>query len=74
MKWVGRVLLDLIGNPCMQGQTSVRNDCALNNYMGRSVRFHRQNLMMNGSMEVLWLDLYWVGMNLQSGPRSTADL
>jgi hypothetical protein len=58
----------------MQWKTSVRDDCAQNSCMGRSERFDRRNLMMNGSMEAPWLDLYWVGMNLQSGPRSTADL
>jgi hypothetical protein len=74
MKCIGRVWLDLLWNICMQCQTSVRNDCAQNGWMDRSAIFHRQNLMIDGSMEAPWLDLYWVGMNLQSGHRSTADL
>jgi hypothetical protein len=74
MKWVGRVWSDLLWNTCMQRQTSVWNDCAQNGWMDRSARFHRQNLIINGSMEAPWLDLYWVGMNLQSGHMSTADL
>jgi hypothetical protein len=61
-------------NICMQRQMSVRNDCALNSWMNRSARFHRRNLMIDGSMEAPWLDLYWVGTNLQSGHRSIADL
>jgi hypothetical protein len=65
---------DLPWNICMQRQMSVQNDCALNSWMNRSARFHRRNLMIDGSMEAPWLDLYWVGMNLQSGHRSTADL
>jgi hypothetical protein len=69
MKWVERVWPDLPWNICMQRQTSVRNDCAQNGWMDGSARFHRWNLMINGSMEATWLDLYWVGMNLQSGHR-----
>jgi hypothetical protein len=46
----------------------------LNGWMDRSARFHRRNLMIDGSMEAPWLDLYWVGTNLQSGHRSIADL
>jgi hypothetical protein len=42
--------------------------------MGRSARFHRRNLMKTVSLEAPWLALHWVGMDLQSGPRSTADL
>jgi hypothetical protein len=58
MKWVGRVWPDLIGNTCMQRQTSVRNDGAQNGWIDQSARFHRRNLMMNGSMGVPWMDLY----------------
>jgi hypothetical protein len=74
MKWVRRVWLNLLGNTCMQRQTSVWDDCAQNGWMDRYARFHHRNLMIYGSMEAPWLDLYWVGMNLQSGHRSTADL
>jgi hypothetical protein len=74
MKWVGRVWPDLLWNTYMQRQTSIQNDCAQNNWMDRSARFHHRNLMINGSMEAPWLDLCWVGMNLQSGHRSIADL
>jgi hypothetical protein len=74
VKWVGRIWPDLMKNPCMQSQMPIRNACALNNCMGRSARFHRRNLMKTGSMEAPWLALHWVGMDLQSGPRSTADL
>jgi hypothetical protein len=74
VKWVGRIWPDLMKNPCMQSQMPIRNACALNNCMGRSARFHRRNLMKTGSMEAPWLALHWVGMDLQSRPRSTADL
>ena len=69
-----RVWPDLLWNICMQRPMSVRNDCTQNGWMDRSTRFHRRNMMINGSMEAPWLDLYWVGMNLQLGHRSTADL
>jgi hypothetical protein len=59
---------------CMQRQMSVWNNCALNGWMNRSARFHRRNLMIDGSIEAPWLDLYWVGTKLQSGHRSIADL
>jgi hypothetical protein len=74
VKWVGRIWPDLMKNPCMQSQMPIRNACALNSCMGRSARFHRRNLMKTCSMEAPWLALHWVGMDLQSGPRSTADL
>jgi hypothetical protein len=74
MKWVGRVWPDLLWNICMQRQTFVRNDCAQNGWMDRSAIFHRRILMIDGSMEAPWLDLYWVEMNLQSGHRFIADL
>jgi hypothetical protein len=59
---------------CMQRQMSVRNNCALNGWMNQSATFHRQNLMIDGSIEAPWLDLKWVGMKLQSGHRSLAAL
>jgi hypothetical protein len=31
-----------------------------------TARFHRQNLMITGSMEAPWLDLNWIGRKLQS--------
>jgi hypothetical protein len=74
MKWVGRVCPDLLWNTYMQRQMSVWGNCALNGWMDRSTRFHHQNLVVDGSMEAPWLDLYWVGTNLQSGHRSIADL
>jgi hypothetical protein len=35
---------------CIQHQMSVQKSCALNGRMGRSARFHRQNLMIDGSI------------------------
>jgi hypothetical protein len=42
--------------------------------MSRSERFHRQNLMIDGSIEAPWMDLKWVGRKLQSGYGSRAAL
>jgi hypothetical protein len=42
--------------------------------MGQYARFHRQNLMIDGSIEAPWLDLKWVGRKLQSGYGSRATL
>jgi hypothetical protein len=52
---------------CMQPQMSVRKSCALNGWMRRYARFHRQNPTIDGSIEAPWLDLKWVGRKLQSG-------
>jgi hypothetical protein len=57
---------------CMQPQMSVRKSYALNGWMRRYERFHRQNPRIDGSIEVPWLDLKWFGRKLQSGLRFCA--
>jgi hypothetical protein len=59
---------------CMQPQMSVQKCCALNGWMRRYARFHRQNPTIDGSIEAPWLDLKWVGRKLQSEHESRAAL
>jgi hypothetical protein len=68
---------DLLGSAlilCMQPQMSVWKSCALNGWMRRYARFHRQNLTIDGPIEAPWLDLKWVGRKLQSGLGFRATL
>jgi hypothetical protein len=56
----------------LQPQMYCQKSCALNGWIMRSARFHRQKLMINGSIEAPWLDLHWLGRTLQSELKSRA--